>query len=503
MLRFVLPLLLAAPAVAQDLDPFAGEEDAAAAEHESFGAAIPGDLSLRLRAQGTPGQTRHYQRLAWKGAHQEFQLLVERDAGEPRWNDFAAASYHWSHPTLPLVLSAGDLRPGFGQGLVFGRPGSRGAPFPTLRQDQSNTGYRGSGENIALRGLSLGAGAGKWTLVLVGGRAARDARLGKEDQVVTLPESGLHRTATERAGQRLLGLLVAGMRLRRTGGPWQGGATFQYLGFDRRVDLRRRDRLAFHGRRVRLAGTDLQWRWRGLRAGGEAAVDTQGRRGSLAVAALRLGPGTLGATWRHYDPDFPGFFGGALGRSQQRDETGLLLSAEGRWRGWQGGLWTDGWRPVQTPDPSRVWGASLALPLPEGWRLDLAGQQLAGPDRRGRMDLGWAPHRSLELSARVETRRAAGAQRGHLYSGRADAQWRGLSWTWHLSRFHTTSHASRLYEYEYDLPGAFSIRPLYGKGWRWYLLAAHTWGPLRLAARFRRQQGRQHAGLQVDLKWPP
>lgn len=505
MLLLCSLLLLWTPARPQDLDPFAGEENAAARESELAEQGGPGAFSLRLRAQGTPGQTRQYQRLAWKGRHQEAYMLVERDPGEAHWDDFAAGHYHWRHPAHPFAFTAGDLRPGFGQGLVFGRSSGRGAPFPALRQDRSNPGYRASGENDALRGLALGARAGAWEVMLLGGRAARDARVGKENQVVSLPESGLHRTRTEKAGQQLLGLWVAGARLRRSGATWQWGATFQQLRLDRRVDLRRKEDRAFHGHAVRLAGTDFRLQWRGLRAAGEAGMDARGRAGALGVATLRLGRLGLGATWRRYDPDFPAFFGGALGRSDLRDETGLLLCASGRWRGWQGRLWADGWRPVQADHQprSQVRGASLVPPLPSSLHLELSGQQEPGLGERGRLNLSWTPQPRLELAGRIEARRDGKAQQGRLLSWRVAGQWRRLEWTCHLSRFHTSSYASRLYEYEYDLPGTLSIRPLYGKGWRWYLLAAHTWGALRLAGRYRHQQGRHHVGLQLDLEWPP
>lgn len=507
MLLLCLLLLLRVPAHPQDLDPFAGEENAAARENELAEQGGPGAFSLRLRGQGAPGRTRQYQRLAWKGRHQEVYLLVERDPGETFWADFAAGYYHWHSSAHPFSLTAGDLRPGFGQGLVFGRSGGRGAPFPALRQDRQTPGYRASGENDALRGLALDGRAGSWEVVVLAGRAGRDARMGKEGQVISLPTSGLHRTRTEKTGQDLLNLWVGGARLRWARPSYQWGATFQALRFDRRVDLRKKDDRAFHGQAVRLSGTDFRLQWRGLSAAGEAGVDAQGRRGMLGVAMLRLGRQRLGATWRHYDPDFPTFFGGALGRSE-RGETGLLLNADLRWRGWQGRLWTDNWHSAQADQPrSQVLGWSLSAPLPPSLRLELSGQQNPGQDRRGRLKLRWTPQRRLELAARIEGRRLQGkgkaAAWGRLFSWRAAGQWQRLEWTCHLSRFHTSAYASRLYEYEYDLPGALSIRPLYGKGWRWYLLAARTWGPLRLAGRYRQQQGRRDAGLQLDLEWSP
>ncbi|MBI2503190.1 MAG: hypothetical protein HYW07_08135 [Candidatus Latescibacteria bacterium] len=509
MLLLLLLLLLRAPAHPQDLDPFAGEENALARESELAEQGGPGALSLRLRAQGTPGQTRQYQRLEWKGHGQEAYVLVERDPGEPRWNDFAAGYCHWHHPARPFALTAGDLRPGLGQGLIFGRTSGRGAPFPALRQDRQNPGYRASGENAALRGVALSGGAGSFEAVLLAGRAARDARIDKGGQVVSLPESGLHRTRTEETGRRLLGIWVGGARLRWAGRSYQWGATLQALRFDRRVDLRRKEDRAFHGQAMRLTGTDFRLQWRGLRAAGEAGVDARGRRGALGVGTLRLGRLRLGATWRRYDPDFPAFFGGALGRTGQRDEEGLLLCAEGRWQGWQGRLWADGWRPVQADHQplSQVRGWSLIPPLRPSLRLELSGQQEPGQGGRARLSLAWNPYRRLELAARIEERRlrakGEAAEQGRLFSWRASGNWHQLEWTCHLSHFHTSSYASRIYEYERDLPGALSIRPLYGKGWRWYLLAAYHWRVLRLSGRYRFQQGRHHAGLQLDLEWLP
>ncbi|RMF60381.1 MAG: helix-hairpin-helix domain-containing protein, partial [Calditrichaeota bacterium] len=54
-----------------------------------------------------------------------------------------------------------------------------------------------------------------------------------------------------------------------------------------------------------------------------------------------------------------------------------------------------------------------------------------------------------------------------------------------LSFFDTDSFASRLFQYEHDVPGVVTNRALFGRGERWYLLLA--WQPasyLRLTTKF-------------------
>ena len=46
-----------------------------------------------------------------------------------------------------------------------------------------------------------------------------------------------------------------------------------------------------------------------------------------------------------------------------------------------------------------------------------------------------------------------------------------------FSLFHTEGYGARLYNYESGLPGAVSIPPMYGRGFRWYLRARWSPGP--------------------------
>ena len=73
----------------------------------------------------------------------------------------------------------------------------------------------------------------------------------------------------------------------------------------------------------------------------------------------------------------------------------------------------------------------------------------------------------------------------------------------HGSYFATDSYASRLYEYEYDLPGSVSIRPLYGRGWRFYALVALGWRAGEVALRYRlerTQRTRHYLVVLVELR---
>ena len=56
--------------------------------------------------------------------------------------------------------------------------------------------------------------------------------------------------------------------------------------------------------------------------------------------------------------------------------------------------------------------------------------------------------------------------------------------------------------HEYDLPGANSIRPLHGNGWRLYVRTALRWRTLEMTLRYRLQTGkplRHQFGFQADL----
>ena len=516
----------------QELDTFVEEEDEAALESAMADRRDLGKLALRWRLRGAAleiDKLQIYQRVEWQLEEgREIFLLTERDPGEVRWVDFAAFYLKWKREGLPVDLVLGDLRPGWGTGLVFGRSSGRGGLLlPHPGADSGRIEYRSSGENHALRGVALRYRRGRVSGMAIGGQAWRDARIDEEGRVTSLPESGYHVTATEEAGRHLLRLRVIGGRLRYQAENWKAGGSLQLIGFTRPVDLRRAERKpwAFWGQRQRLWAVDGEGLFGDVEVRGEVGCDDQGHWGMIAGARVDLKRARLRGLVRRYDPGFHSFFGGAPSRGGMQNERGFLLLLEGGQRRGRWRVFADWYRrPQRTyyyPLPAVIsaWGVSLERRL----RKHLKGRMLYQEDLRPRWREGQSlQERSRRLRAELEFGRGKGmldrlrlrlegrvlndgrgGERGGLAALLWKGRWRPVRLVFHLTRFLTDSYYTRIYEYEYDLPGAVSIRPLYGEGWRSYALVGVKWGAWEFSGRYRYQRDvkvRHYGGVQVDMR---
>lgn len=160
---------------------------------------------------------------------------------------------------------------------------------------------------------------------------------------------------------------------------------------------------------------------------------------------------------------------------------------------WKGGNGRFKWRlsvdqvrqpqaEYSTPLPSETlrWSGELETQIGRQARLDAhlqtverrkgsSGQR--DHTRRFRLDLHL---RGAKLRVEGRQNKGSSSDRGGLVSALWRYRGQHLSGVVHLSRFHTGAYAARIYEYEYDLPGAYSIRPLYGNGWRIYTRTGTT-----------------------------
>ena len=270
-----------------------GEEDAGYLEQrlDDLGGLDAAAVRWRVRgAEAAWERWQLYQRVEVAPVSgQAFFGLTERDPGESGWSDFRTFYYAVQRRRSEWVV--GDLRPGTGAGLVFGR-NRRGSIAPRMPAgDSRRLGYRSSGENHALRGVAWRYEGRVWSGMLIGGWARRDGRLDEQGQVRSLPESGYHVTATEVAGRDLLGIRAGGGRLHWRGEHWQWGTTLLALDFSHYIDLRRNGRTpwGFVGDEQRMGAVDgrVDWDW------GRAALES----GWRWDGALGDSWGTARAAW--------------------------------------------------------------------------------------------------------------------------------------------------------------------------------------------------------------
>ena len=512
-------VLLSAAAGSGEPAPFLEGEEVGVLESSLADRPGAQRWALRWRLQGAslrPRRMRVYQRLEWQwGPGREVYLITEKDPGESRLADFAAFYLQWKSVSRPLELVAGDLRPGFAQGMVFSRGRDRGGiPSLGLRGDSARIGHRSSAEDQTLRGVALRYRRKCFAGVVLGGQMRLDARVDENGRVTSLPESGLHVTEREREGRALLRGRLLGARLRYLTEWLQAGMVMQALSFGRVLDLRRPQRTpwAFHGRVQQLWALDAQISAGPGRGFVEIARDRRGHWGLLSGMRIGLGQLRTGALLRVYAPGFHSFYGGSPSAVDMRNERGYQLTLAGRRGFWRWRLYLDQFRRPQPgyfsplPRVSEVWGLELGSRLRRGWRWRAVYQQRLWPSsaargRRTRIELDQGTRLRLRLEGRWL--KDGTEERGSMASVRWKERWESWRCVFHFSRFRTASYGTRVYEFEYDLPGAVSIRPLYGSGWRFYTVVGVEWGGWQFGGRYRLQRAsgtRHYGGLQLDLK---
>ena len=263
----------------------------------------------------------------------------------------------------------------------------------------------------------------------------------------------------------------------------------------------------------------------------EIAVDDRSEWAWVGGGRATVRGTRLDVLGRYYSDGFHSFFGGAASAVGMRNELGLSLAARGRggkrlrWRLFgdryqRPGNETTAAATADSPVGAHVWGGVVRAALSERWQLETTLQQRRRWRSLGRphdahstirVDAIWsdATRASRTLRLRAERRRARVESDAAQQGLNASLSWRheraAYAYVIHLSRFGTESWAARVYEYERDLPGAVSIRALYGDGWRAYVLAQRTWRrQLSVAVRCRhervpeRRRATTSAGLQID-----
>lgn len=450
---------------------------------------------------GSRFRTLHRVGLSW-GDEASLMLLMDKDAGERRWDDHVSGVVQWTPPALPVRVLAGDFALQSGLGLVFARPAGPGGT-PSVRGGALVLPAASARESGGSRGLGVEASWKSLTLALAVSHTARDGSWDSVRSVVTsLREDGLHRTAREREGEDLLHetMLASILRWREpiaTG--WvQGAVAVTDMRTDRILDPR--TPFGRRGRALRLGGIAFGAVFSEWSLGAELARTEAGAWAWLGMGSYspshRL---LLRLHLRGYTPDYVSPFGAAIAArsGDLSNEQGAGLVWE--WLPWESLRLTAEWDQAAYPNrtwllhlPSTRWETrvtgewtesrqlTLSLRLHRSMRdetvseRDVQGREwrpLVTHDQCGlKVQCGWRASTTWSLTLRAEAHqhqwsRTLAPSCGSLLQARIrSAPWTGGLLDVAVACFHTESWDSRVYLFEPDLPGTLRSIAVAGNG---------------------------------------
>jgi hypothetical protein len=465
-----------------------------------------------------------------------FGFTAEKDEGEeffqgsqPQGFDYYSAHLFVRDVGRFKSIAIGDYQAQFGQGLVFwsGLAFAAKSSF-TMNVKRNATGlapYTSVNENLFLRGAAATYSLSKrWEVTgffskkridgNISSIPAGEDTLGTNIQEATFSsfqEDGFHRTTNELRKKDAIGEQIMGGHLRYVGRGFSIGATASHVDYDANLErnLQSYNQFDFNGKGNTTAGMDWNVLYRNLTWFGEAAMSSNGgmaiNSGLLVALDKRV---SLSMLFRDYGRDFHGLYSVAFSEGGNPwNERGIYTGIEIRPnRKWTMNAYFDQfrfpWLRYQTDAPSAGfdWLAQVNWRPSRGTELyvrarhqnrarntteDIDGIDFIVPvtQTNYRVNATYKVSDAVSLRTRVETvdYQSGSAPLEHGFLIYQDIVHRPLSspleLTLRFALFDTDTYNSRLYAYENDLVGVFSIPPYYGRGIRWYGMARLT--PLR------------------------
>lgn len=489
------------------------------------------DTVLSSRYAGSP--FRLYTRLrATFNQNVSIGLVGEKDPGEQfawkpeqRLYGYDFLSGHISIGGFGRLqrLVIGDYTLTAGQGMVL----SRGLGFGKGAQVINNLKmpsrgiqpYSSVNENQFMRGAAATYAFGDVYLTAFVSRNFLDASLVLADTLDETPllasnlqTSGLHRTSAERANRGAIGERIYGGRVEYRSPQLTVGSTHYYQQFDGELvrPLNDYSQFNFTGDRNYLNSLDFDWIWQNFNVFGEVARSASGGTGAMVGIMGSIAPTVdVSILGRRYSKDFHSnkAYVFAERPTAAQNETGLYLGLRiAPNPRWTLSAYFDQyyfpWNRYQASYPSRGWeflsqldyvpkrGTLVYLRFRSDNKQTNADEIAVGPQLeslvnsqrlQARIHFQTTIERDLQLRTRLEwshyTQESERSTGWLLYQ---DVSWKfGFKFriTARYALFDAPDFNARIYAYENDILGFFSIPAYYRTGSRYYVIL--NWKPTR------------------------
>lgn len=453
-------------------------------------------------------------------------LTAEKDPGEAfKWdpeNGIYGYDFFSGHIALQGYgniknLVVGDFTLGFGQGLVFSRGlgfGKGAAVVNSVKMPpQGIRPYSSVNENQYLRGVASTIAFGDIYITGFYSRVGQDASIQLTDTltdevqlVSSIQTSGLHRTPSELENRRAIKEMLSGGRLEYRRRNFTLGANFYLQQFDSEIDrpINSYNQFDFRGDQNTLVSVDVDWIYQNFNFFGEVARSASGGIGVVGGFMSSLSPYVDFALHiRHFDKDFHSNKGYVFAErpTTLRNEKGLYMGLSIHpTPKWNISAYFDQfffpWNKFRASYPSRGYEGMIQIEykprrgtqiyarfrsdnkeedasfFPYGQKLDylVPTQKL-----QGRLHFQTKVGRDIIVRNRVEFSRyqKEGEPKHNGFLIYQDLIYKfGFKFrvTGRFAVFDTPDYRARIYAYENDVLGFFSIPPYSGVGSRYYLI---------------------------------
>ncbi|MBC8205284.1 hypothetical protein ISS30_08085 [bacterium] len=413
------------------------------------------------------------------GGRWELGYVSERDAGE-ELGDFN--SYFAVYRTSDIALCLGNYSAGFGEGLVLWRGFDWGG-YPenpiTPKKNDFMRGYYSTGENNALFGGGAMLKYNRWRMAVLYSDSRMDASVDSAG-VQALNSSGIHISPSERKNEDRLRerLTLARLRYDVSQGLSLGITASEAVytpGFAPGDSLK--EVFDFTGSNNRLLGTDWRIESKLYESGGETAVSEKGAVGFIGFFGLKLEAVKFRITLRHFDRDFRNLRAVYPQGNEQGMTMGLRLADifGGRLNGYID-IWRRPWRTYNIEMPPDGYTESISyLRNMGGLDFSLRIRRKVSNYYENTED---TRQFRVQLERKIEDFRT-GCRLEKVVSYQDDESYSGSMLSWWMSAdtflgelffritaFSCPYYSARIYQYEPEVPGLFSLPFYYGDGVR-------------------------------------
>jgi hypothetical protein len=454
----------------------------------------------------------------------QWGVVLEKDPGERWWNsnkysvDFVSFHFLVKDTKRMNTFIFGDYKVHFGQGLVCGSAFSLGkntsgctpelsGPLISRHFSASEINfYRGVATRLTIKPYYMEHGhrfgIDLSTFISI---KKLDSNV-KNGLFSSILNTGLHRTIVEAENQEKLNQTVVGNHLQFRWTNLTIGFTSLAWLFDASAEVSSESwkRYNLRGNKGGNLSADFRTAWKGLLLFGEMAIDQNGSSALLIGASFkphtRMNVSILG---RKYAPQYQSLFSNAFSEgSSTKNEEGLYMSTDFqfakrvRLTGYLD-VFRFPWLSYAVSTPS--WGQDLAAELNmtvgRNGLIKLLVKSKLKEKNRSMENLPTLPiQSSLKNQVRLQVSQKQGLWTmksvlyanmyrfsGDISTGYAVAQDFGydppgnkFSMVLHTVLFNTDAWENKIYLWEKDLPGAFSMPMLYGRGSRTAIFARYN-----------------------------